>query len=249
MMYSAFAGFYDELTGNISYEERAKYFDSIIKEFKTEGPILLDLACGTGSLSVELSRLGYDVIGVDNSADMLSVALEKKYEAEQDILFLCQDMTELDLYGTVDTTVCALDSINHVTDPQKVGEIFKGVSLFTVPGGLFLFDVNSPYKHHKVLGNNTFVYDCDSVYCVWQNELDEKNDTVHISLDFFAYDEETDTYSRSSEQFSERSYEPAWLEALLDETGFDLLAVYGDDSREAPKEDTQRLIYVARKRK
>ena len=87
MMYSAFAGFYDELTGNISYEERASYFDSIIKEFKTEGPILLDLACGTGSLSVEFSRLGYDVIGVDNSADMLSVALEKKYEAEQDILF------------------------------------------------------------------------------------------------------------------------------------------------------------------
>lgn len=249
MMYSAFAGFYDELTGNISYEERARYFDSIIKEFKTEGPILLDLACGTGSLSVELSRLGYDVIGVDNSADMLSVALEKKYEAEQDILFLCQDMTALDLYGTVDTTVCALDSINHVTDPQQVREIFKGVSLFTVPGGLFLFDVNSPYKHHKVLGNNTFVYDCDSVYCVWQNELDENNDTVHISLDFFAYDEETDTYSRSSEQFSERSYEPAWLEALLDETGFDLLAVYGDDSRDAPKEDTQRLIYVARKRK
>lgn len=249
MMYSAFAGFYDELTGNISYEERAKYFDSIIKEFKTEGSILLDLACGTGSLSVELSRLGYDVIGVDNSADMLSVALEKKYETEQDILFLCQDMTELDLYGTVDSTVCALDSINHVTDPQKVREIFKGVSLFTVPGGLFLFDVNSPYKHHKILGNNTFVYDCDSVYCVWQNELDEKNDTVHITLDFFAYDEETDTYSRSSEQFSERSYEPAWLEALLDETGFDLLAVYGDDSREAPKEDTQRLIYVARKRK
>ena len=249
MMYSAFADFYDELTGNISYAERANYFDSIIKEFKTEGPILLDLACGTGSLSVEFARLGYDVIGIDNSADMLSVALEKKYETGQDILFLCQDMTELDLYGTVDTTVCALDSINHVTDPKKVKEIFKGVSLFTVPGGLFLFDVNSPYKHRYVLGNNTFVYDCDSVYCVWQNEFEEKNDTVHISLDFFAYDEESDSYTRSSEQFSERSYEPQWLEELLDETGFDLLAVYGDDSRESPKEDTQRLIYVARKRK
>ena len=249
MMYSAFAGFYDELTGNISYEERARYFDSIIKEFHTEGPILLDLACGTGSLSVELSRLGYDVIGVDNSADMLSVALEKKYEAEQDILFLCQDMTDLDLYGTVDTTVCALDSINHVTDPEQVRKIFEGVSLFTVPGGLFLFDVNSPYKHAKVLGNNTFVYDCESVYCVWQNEYEADSGIVNISLDFFAYDEESDSYSRQSEHFRERSYEPAWLESLLDETGFDLLAVYGDDSREAPKEDTQRLIYVARKRK
>ena len=249
MMYSAFAGFYDELTGNISYEERAKYFDAIIKEFYTEGPILLDLACGTGSLSVELSRLGYDVIGVDNSADMLSVAMQKRYETGQDILFLCQDMTELDLYGTVDTTVCALDSINHVTDPKHVRKFFQGVSLFTVPGGLFLFDVNSPYKHRQVLGNNTFVYDVDSVYCVWQNEYEEETGIVNISLDFFAYDEESDSYSRSSEQFRERSYEPQWLEALLDETGFDVLAVYGDDSREAPKEDTQRLIYVARKRK
>lgn len=249
MMYSAFAGFYDELTGNISYEERARYFDSIIKEWNTEGPILLDLACGTGSLSVELSKLGYDVIGVDHSADMLSVALEKKYEAQQDILFLCQDMTELDLYGTVDTTVCALDSINHVTDPEKVKQIFQRVSLFTVPGGLFLFDVNSPYKHRCVLGNNTFVYDCESVYCVWQNELEEATDTVRIHLDFFAYDEEGDCYTRSSEQFSERSYDPRWLEQLLDESGFDVLAVYGDDSKEAPKEDTQRLIFVARKRK
>ena len=248
MMYSAFAGFYDELTGNISYEERAKYFHKLIQQFKTEGPILLDLACGTGSLSVEFARLGYDVIGVDNSADMLSVALEKKYEAEQDILFLCQDMTELDLYGTVDTTVCALDSINHVTDPKAVRKIFQNVSLFTVPGGLFLFDVNSPYKHREVLGNNTFVYDCDNVYCVWQNEYKEETQTVNISLDFFAYDEESDSYTRSSEQFSERAYEPAWLEELLDKCGFDLLAVYGDDSMEAPTAETQRLIYAARKR-
>ncbi len=248
MMYSAFAGFYDELTGNISYKERANYFDAIIKEFHTEGPILLDLACGTGSLSVELSRLGYDVIGVDNSADMLSVALEKKYETGEDILYLCQDMTELDLYGTVDTTICALDSINHVTDPKAVRKIFQNVSLFTVPGGLFIFDVNSPYKHREVLGNNTFVYDCENVYCVWQNEYEEESGIVNISLDFFSYDEESDSYQRSSERFKERSYEPAWLEQLLDKCGFDILALYADDSREAPKEDSQRLIYVARKR-
>lgn len=247
MMYSAFAAFYDELTGNISYGQRAKYFDSIIKKFHTSGPILLDLACGTGSLSVELSRLGYDVIGVDHSADMLSVALEKKLESGQDILFLCQDMTELDLYGTVDTTVCALDSINHVTDPEKVKKIFQGVSLFTAPGGLFIFDVNSPYKHRRILGNNTFVYDCDSVYCVWQNEYEEDTQTVSISLDFFAYEEESDSYRRSGEQFQERSYEPCWLEQLLEDSGFELLAVYADDSLEEPKEDSQRLIYVARK--
>ena len=169
-MYSYFAGVYDELTGNISYKERAAYFHAIIEKYRTKGPILLDLACGTGSLSVELSRLGYDVIGVDNSPEMLSVAQQKRCESGEDILFLCQDMTALDLYGTIDATVCALDSINHVTDPKAVRKIFQNVSLFTIPGGLFIFDVNTPYKHRSVLGNNTFVYDCSDVYCVWRSE-------------------------------------------------------------------------------
>ena len=248
MMYSAFADYYDELTGNISYEKRAKYFDSLIKKYTAPGNILLDLACGTGSLSIELSKLGYDVIGVDNSAEMLSVAMEKKYDSQEDVLFLCQDMTELDLFGTVDTSVCALDSINHITNPQKVQKIFEGVSLFTAPEGLFIFDVNTPFKHEKILGNNTFVYDCKSVYCVWQNEYEPETQIVNISLDFFEYDEENDCYTRSSEHFSERSYEPAWLEELLKKTGFDLLAVYAEDSFDEPNAETQRLIYVAKKR-
>lgn len=248
MMYSAFAGFYDELTGNISYHERAEYFHSILKKYTPPGKILLDLACGTGSLSVELSKLGYDVIGVDNSAEMLSVALEKRYESNQDILFLCQDMTELDLYGTVDCTVCALDSLNHVTDPEAVRKIFEKVSLFTAPNGLFLFDVNTPYKHRTVLCNNTFVYDCDDVYCVWQNEFEEETCSVTINLDFFAYNSEQDVYRRFSESFRERAYEDAWIRQLLSESGFELLTVYGDDSFDPPTETTQRLIYAARKR-
>jgi len=247
MMYSAFARYYDRLTGNISYEQRADYFDGIIKDFGAPGPILLDLACGTGSLSLAFAAKGYDVIGVDASPEMLSVAMEKKVEQEQDVLFLCQDMCKLDLYGTVDVTVCALDSLNHLPRKEQVQAAFRGVSLFTAPGGLFVFDVNSPYKQRRVLGNNTFVYDCDEVYCVWQNSYDPARDRVHIGLDFFEYDPAEDCYFRQSEDFWEHTYEPAWLQEQLERSGFELLALYADDSRQPPAEQSQRLIFVARK--
>ena len=136
--YGAFAWYYDELTENVSYQKRADYFLQLIEKFGSSGPIVLDLACGTGSLSMELAQRGCDVIGVDASEDMLSVAQEKAMEhPEWDILYLCQSMTELDLFGTVDTTICALDSINHLTDPRQVQQTFQKVSLFTAPGGLF----------------------------------------------------------------------------------------------------------------
>ena len=129
---------------NVSYQKRADYFLQLIEKFGSSGPIVLDLACGTGSLSMELAQRGCDVIGVDASEDMLSVAQEKAMEhPEWDILYLCQSMTELDLFGTVDTTICALDSINHLTDPRQVQQTFQKVSLFTAPGGLFLFDANT----------------------------------------------------------------------------------------------------------
>lgn len=246
MAYSAFAEFYDVLTEEISYAKRAEYFHTLLKKFGGGSGILLDLACGTGSLSVEMARLGYDVIGVDGSCDMLAVAMQKNSEAPKDILYLCQQMEELDLYGTIQATVCALDSLNHVTDLDTLEKIFEKVSLFSESGSLFIFDVNSVYKHREVLGNNTFVYDLEEVYCVWQNTYHPKNHLVDISLDFFI--EENGAYYRESEAFSERAYTPAELDHLLDKTGFEKLAVYGEDSFEAPKDTDQRLIYVARRR-
>ncbi|HOV41769.1 MAG TPA: class I SAM-dependent methyltransferase, partial [Oscillospiraceae bacterium] len=183
--YSNFARFYDLLTGNISYKKRAEYFNSIIEKFGGEKGILLDLACGTGSLSEEMARLGYDVVGVDSSPEMLTVALDKKIESGLPIQYLCQDMTELDLFGTVDAAVCALDSINHLPDINSVRKTFEKVSLFSNPGAIFVFDANTPYKHREVLANNVFVYDLDEVFCVWQNSYDEKTCTVEINLDFF----------------------------------------------------------------
>ena len=155
-------------------------------------------------------------------------------------------MEELDLFGTVNGAVCTLDSINHVTDEKKVREIFRRVSLFMEDKGIFIFDVNTPYKHREVLGNNTFVYDMDEVYCVWQNETDE-NMLTTVSLDIFERDEEEDTYYKYSEQFQERGYELSFLEELLKENKFRLIGIYEEMTTAPVKENTERAVFVARK--
>lgn len=243
-MYDIFAAYYDQLTGNVDYEARAQYFDRLIRSVlvPADRAILLDLGCGTGSLSICMDQLGYDVIGVDGSAGMLSVALSK---TASKIRWICQDFASLDLYGTVDVTVCALDCLNHITKYELLKKSFERVSLFTRQGGLFLFDVNTPYKHREVLGNNTFVYDLDELYCVWQNATDIKTLTTDIALDFFVA--QGKNYLRQSEQFSERCWTPTQLEQLLRETGFTLLAVYAGDSERPLGERDERAVFLAQK--
>lgn len=243
--YGAFAEYYDSLTSNVSYDETAKYVADILNENGIKKGILLDLACGTGTMSVQMAKRGYEVIGIDNSPEMLSEAREKAYEAGEDILFLCQDMCDIDLYGTVECTICLLDSLNHLESEEELLAAFKGVSLFTVPGGLFIFDVNTQYKHKYVLGNNTFVYDNDDVYCVWQNEYDDESKTVEIFLDFF--EEENGLYRRSSEYFNECAFSDETIRRLLKEAGFSDVKAYGELSGHAPSETEERIFYVARK--
>lgn len=243
--YGSFAEYYDSLTSNVDYKKTAEYVSDILNENGIEKGILLDLACGTGTLSLIMAQNGYDVIGIDNSPEMLGEAREKAFEAGEDILFLCQDMCSIDLYGTVDCTVCLLDSLNHLESKEELLEAFKRVSLFTVPGGLFVFDVNTEYKHKYVLGDNTFVYENDDVYCVWQNEYDDESKTVEIFLDFFQ--EENGLYRRSSEYFAERAFSDSDIRNLLSETGFTDIKAYGELIKTAPSDTEERVFYVARK--
>lgn len=244
--YNAFAGVYDLLTQNISYRERALYYHQLIERFKgKKGGILLDLACGTGSLSEEMALLGYDVIGVDNSEAMLNVALDKKYDSGLPIQYLKQDMTKLDMFGTVDVTICALDSLNHLPDLAAVVKAVERVSLFSEPGGLFLFDVNTPYKHRNILGDNTFVYDLDEVYCVWQNFYSEGNNRVDIHLDLFEPD--GDKYCRYEEEFAEIAFPAEIWDKILKDAGFDVLARYELDTFDEPEEDCEKLVFAAKK--
>lgn len=247
MSYGIFSEFYDALTANVSYDTVAQVLSSLLTRYGKGRGLLLDLACGTGSVSVRLAEKGYEVIGVDLSPEMLSEAQNKAYSAGQNILFLCQDMTALDLYGTVDAAVCTLDGLCHLPDEESLSAALRKVSLFMNPGGVFLFDVNSVYKHRAVLGNNTFVYDTDDVYCVWQNTLLSDGVTVQMDLDFFEPVSDAGDYVRQSERFTERAYPRETLEAMLKKAGFTVLDVF-DGYSEKPAHDTsERLLFAVRK--
>ena len=244
--YGSFAYYYDILTENISYKDRAEYFDRLIKMHGGKKNILLDLACGTGSLSEEFSRMGYDVIGVDASETMLNEALDKKFESGLNIQYLCQDMTKLDMFGTIDVTICALDSLNHLANVDAVKKTIGRVSLFCEPVGLFIFDVNTPFKHKNILGNNTFVYDMEEVYCVWQNTYSEDNNRVEIFLDMFEK-QENGSYKRYEESFAEIAPEMSVIEQIVADSGMEILAKYDYDTILPVRKDSEKVVYVARK--
>lgn len=245
MSYSVFASYYDHLTENVDYKARAAYLRELMGRLSHEPGLTLDLACGTGSLTMELYKKGLDIYGIDGSADMLSIARQKTAEAGYDILFLCQKMQQLDLFGTVDTVICSLDSVNHITSEIELQKTFDRVSLFMNPQGLFLFDANTLFKHRQVLSNNTFVYDTKDVYCVWQNSYDDKTDRVAISLDFF--ERQGKAYTRSSERFYERAYSVQQLTNMLNRAGFEVAGIYDDMTFDAPQEACERMTIAARK--
>lgn len=243
--YEMFADFYDSLTDNVEYEKRADYIVNVLeKNFNHDLGLTLDLACGTGTMTMLLKEKGIDVYGVDGSYDMLTVAQQKTMEKGLNILYLCQRMESLDLYGTIDTCICTLDSLNHIVDEKVFTKAIERVSLFMNKDGYFLFDLNTLYKHRKVLANNSFVFETDEVFLAWQNTLQE-NDIVDIDLDFFIKEE--DLYERYSESFSERAYSLEFVEKVLNKYNFVVDGVFGDLTTEPPKDNEERIIIIARK--
>ena len=241
--YSNFAKYYDTLTKDVNYQARAEYIEKLFEQNKLKPEIVLDLACGTGSMSIELDKLGYEVIGVDSSIDMLSIAKEKAVDA--DILFLCQKMESFDLYGTVNAIICNLDSINHLSNIRKVEQCFNRVSLFLEKGGLFIFDINTPHKIKNILGNNTFIYDYPEVYCIWQNSYSEKMKRIDFDLTFFEKNETN--YKRFEESFSEKEYSINAITNILIKTGMKVVSIYNELTFDEITEENQRAVFVARK--
>ena len=241
-----FASVYDRFTDNVEYRRRADYLLDLLKAGGITEGILLDVACGTGMLTQYLCKKGYDLIAADCSPDMLQIARERLRKADPAALVLCQDMRSLDLYGTVDAAVCTLDSVNHRTETADVRRSFSCIGLFLRPGGLFVFDVNTPYKHEKILSGNTFVYEDDDAYLVWQNDECDETGTVEIMLDIFLSDG-AGTYTRACEDFAERAYPMDMLDDLLRETGFSVEHVFGDMTDKAPADQEERVYFVARK--
>ncbi len=243
--YQVFADFYDALTDNVDYIGQADRLLSLFAKHRKAPSSLLDLACGSGSLCVELAKRGIDMIGVDNSAEMLLKAREKAAIDGAEILFLQQDMRCLDLYGTVEGAVCMLDSLNHLTKTMDLLAVFQRLSLFVESNGLLIFDVNTPYKHRQILGNQSYVMEQDNLMCVWRNRLIDKTCEVEEWLDFFVQ-EENRRYIRLDDTVRERAYSMATLKKLLKQADFSVLAVYDGDTMETPCDTTQRWLFVAR---
>ena len=243
--YSEFANIYDRLMMDADYEGRSEYIKALFEKFGKKPSLLLDLACGTGKFSRIFAKDGIEVIGVDSSEEMLSVAKETAEQEGINILFLCQEADELDLYGTVDGAVCLMDSINHITDKKILQKAFDKVSLFLEKDCLFIFDVNTLYKHKEILGDNTFVFEEDGVFGVWQNSFDEKSGTTDIFLDFF--EERDGLYKRYSDEFNERAYSEEELCEMLKKSGFEILEILGDLKLQKPEFQEERIFFIAKK--
>lgn len=246
MSYDDFSRFYDRLTDNVEYEKRADYFCRLLSMCGITEGILLDLGCGTGSMSVKMAEKGFDVIGVDSSIGMLNAAQQKMFESGKRMLLLNQNMQEIDLYGTVDCAICVLDGINHLPCGEDVAETFKKVSLFMNKGGAFAFDVNTIHKHKNVLADNAFIYDCDGFFCAWQNNYNPEDNSVDITLDFF--EEEDGVYYRCGESFFEKAYELSRISEWLEHAGFEVVGIYDDMTTESVKPDSERAVFLAKKK-
>ena len=243
--YRDFAAVYDRLMSDIDYAARTDYLLTLFEKYDKPPRLLLDIACGTGGFSLEFAKRGVEVIGADPSEDMLCVAREKAQESGTDVLFLCQAAENLDLYGTVDGAICCLDSLNHITDYGVFCEALGRVTLFLETGRLFLFDLNTVYKHNKVLSDHTFVIEQNGVYCVWQNETDPQEALTEITLDFFL--EENGVYLRGGEAFAEKAYTQTEISDAIQKAGLELIAVLDDETKAPPTEKSERIIYVTRK--
>lgn len=237
--YNDFAYIYDKLVSDVDYDKFSDCIQQIFEMNKLKPELVLELACGTGNFTERLVKSGYDVIALDSSEQMLDVARKK----QENVLFLNQDMTDFELYGTVDAIVCVLDGINYVTDKRKLQKLFKLCHNYLNYDGLLIFDINSEYKLKNVIGNNTFVSDNDDVFYVWENEL--LKDRVNFYLTFFVKDGEG--FTRFDEVHTERIYTENELKLMLKKANFEDINVYADFDVKKPNKRSQRLFVCAKK--
>ena len=243
--YESLAACYDELTYDIQYEKTLTFFERLCAREHVQPHLVLDLACGTGSLSMLLAARGYRVIGADLSEDMLAEAEQKAREmTENRPFYICQPMQRLHLAESVDAVICALDSLNYVTKPADCRRTFRRVFEALNPGGLFVFDINTPAKL-RGLDGQVFLDETDDAYCVWRTAYNEKKRLCYYGMDIFRLCGAV--WQRSFEEHIEYAYEPEELQQWLEEAGFTHIRQYGDRVLRAPKAQEQRIYFSAKK--
>lgn len=274
--YTSFARVYDMFMDNVPYEEWCDYITGLLKEYGISNGLVLDLGCGTGSMTELLAARGFDMIGVDCSEDMLEIALEKRMVSGRDILYLQQDMRDLELYGTVRAVVCLCDSINYLLDVQDLETVFRLVNNYLDPGGIFIFDLNTEYKYRELLADRTIAENRDEGSFIWDNYYDEESRINEYDLALFIPAEEADAgkmgegagpdcetgaasgsgtsgeglYRKYQETHFQRAYTLDEIREALEGAGMEFLTWYdGDgDGRQAPREDSERIYVIAREK-
>ena len=243
--YMGFARVYDLFMDNVPYEEWSRYLISLLKEYGAADGLVLDLGCGTGKMTRLLADAGYDMIGVDNSEEMLEIAMEQELEQKQDILYLDQDMREFELYGTVAAVVSLCDSVNYIVEEEDLLEVFRLVNNYLDPGGVFIFDLNTIYKYRELLGETTICENREEGSFIWDNYYDEEEQINEYDLTLFIK-EENDLYRKYEETHYQRGYELGEIKALLAQAGLEFVTAYDAFTREPPREDSERIYIVAR---
>lgn len=241
--YEALAGAYDGLTNDIDYEGLCDYLETVLQMSGKKPRDLLDLACGTGSVSVLLAARGYRVLGADISEEMLTVAAQKAAELPDNApFFICQPMQRLRLPQMVDAVICLLDSLNYLDEPKDCRATFSRVFRALRPGGVFVFDINTPEKL-RGLDGQVFLDENDESYCVWRADFDAAENRCYYGIDLFR--RRGDLWERSFEQHCEYAYEPSVLMQWLTEAGFSEIRQFGDRRLDMPSENEQRIYFVA----
>lgn len=272
--YTGFAQVYDLFMDNVPYRQWSEYLISLLNEHGVSSGLVLDLGCGTGKMTRLLARAGYDMIGVDSSPEMLEIAVEQEaaeavpkereaaeavpeereaehtFPGEPDrkrILYLCQDMREFELYGTVAAAVSICDSMNYLLEEEELLAVFRLVNNYLDPGGVFIFDMNTLYKYRELLGDTTICENRDEGSFIWENYFDEEGQINAYDLTLYVR-EEDGRYRRFQENHYQRGYEPETVRRLLEAAGMEFVAVYDAFTREPPAKDSERIYFVARER-
>lgn len=245
--YTSFAAVYDIFMDNVPYGEWSAYLRDMLSEYGIEDGLLLDLGCGTGGMTECMAGCGYDMIGVDSSAQMLELAMEKKEKSGSDILYLMQDMRSFELYGTVRGVISVCDSVNYITEGEELAEVFRLVNNYLDPGGIFLFDFNTEYKYREILGNQVIAEDREECSFIWDNFYDEEERVNEYMLTLFIEDARyPGLYGKYQETHYQRAYTLEEIQGYLGASGLVFEAAYDAYTRQPPGEESERILVVAR---
>ena len=244
--YTSFAEVYDTFMDNVPYEEWAEYLAELLQEYDIEDGLVLDLGCGTGSLTEILATKGYDMIGADGSAEMLEIAMEKKAQSGHDILYLLQDMREFELYGTVRAVVSVCDCVNYITDEKELEQVFRLVNNYLDPEGIFIFDFNTEYKYKEILGEQTIAEDREDCSFIWDKYYYEDESMNEYELTLFIKEQDSNLYRKYQEMHYQKAYTLDAMRELVEWSGLEFVTAYDAYTRKAPTETSERICVVAR---